>query len=335
MDDVPIRLFIILIALLLSMYFAGTEASLLNVNKIRMMSLADNGSKKAKRVLFILNNYDRAIITILIGNNIAHITFATVVTVMVTGIWGAGAVAVSTLLSTLVVFLLGELVPKIFAKQFNEKFALTVAGSLIFLMKLLMPLAVIFNWISNTLSKPFKLQEEEDPTVSEEELKDIIDNIDKESDLDEETSELVQSALEFGYTAAKDVMTPWDKVKKIDADINREELLEIIKNGRISRLPVMGSRGTVRGVLQVRRFLKAYISTGGTITMNECIDKAHFVADDTPIDELLSRMSKSKTHFCFVRNVAGQTIGIITIEDILEELVGEIYDEDDPEGGAA
>lgn len=335
MDDVPIRLFLIIIALFISMYFAGTEASLLNVSKIRMMSLADNGSKKAKRVLYILNNYDRAIITILIGNNIAHITFATVVTVMVSGIWGSSAVAVSTLLSTLVVFLLGELLPKIFAKQFNEKFAMSVSGSLIFTMKLLYPLAVIFNWISNTLSKPFKLNEEEEPTVSEEELKDIIENIAEESDLDEEKTELMQSAMEFGYTAAKDVMTPWEKVTKIDADIPRDELLEIIKNGRISRLPVMGQRGTVKGVLQVRRFLKAHIRSGGTIPMKDCIDKAHFVSDATPLDELLSRMSKSKTHFCFVRNVSGQTIGIITMEDILEELVGEIYDEDDPEGGVA
>ncbi len=335
MDDVPIRLFIIAVALVVSMYFAGTEASLLNVNKIRMMSLADNGSKKAKRVLYILNNYDRAIITLLIGNNIGHITFATVVTVMVTGIWGSGAVALSTVASTVVVFLLGELLPKIFAKQFNEKFAMAVSGSLILIMKVLYPLAVVFNGISNILSKPFKLSEEEEPTVTEEELKDIIENIAEESDLDEEKSELMQSALEFGYTAARDVMTPWEKVNVIRSDIPKPELLEIIKNGRISRLPVVGTRGTVKGVLQVRRFLKAHISTGGTIEMSECMDKAHFVADETPLDELLSRMSKSKTHFCFVRNVAGETIGIITMEDILEELVGEIYDEDDPEGGIA
>ena len=209
----------------------------------------------------------------------------------------------------------------------------TTSGSLIFTMKLLYPLAIVFNFISNVLSKPFKLKEEEEPTVTEEELLDIIENIAEESDLDEETSELVQSAMEFGYTSAKDVMTPWEKVKTINADIPREELLEIVKTGRISRLPVMGQRGTVKGVLQVRRFLKAHIRTDGNITLNECIDKAHFVADDTPLDELLSRMSKGKTHFCFIRNVAGQTIGIVTMEDILEELVGEIYDEDDTEGG--
>lgn len=336
MDDVPIRLlWLIVICLLGGGYFAATETALASVNKIRMMSLAENGSKGAKRVLYIENNFDKAITTLLIGNNIMHIACATIATVITTEIFGSAAVALSTVITTVVVFLIAEMLPKSFAKQFADELSITVSGSVILLMKLLFPLAFVFNAISDFFSKPFKAMETEEVTVTEEELKDIIENISEETDIDEEKGELMQSAMEFGTTTAGDVMTPWERVTYIPYNINKEELVALIKSIRISRLPVMGQRGTVRGVLQLRKYLKEYIRTDGNITLEECMDKPRFVPDDMPVDELLQRMSKNKTHICFVRNVSGQTVGIVTMEDILEELVGEIYDEDDTDGGNA
>ncbi len=334
MEDVPIRLFILaFICLIAGGYFAAAETALASVNKIRMMGLAENGSKRAKRVLYIENNFDKAITTLLIGNNIMHIAFATIAAVITTRIWGSGAVAIATVLTTVVVFLVAEMLPKSFAKEFSDQLSMTLSGSVIFLMKILSPLAFVFSGISNFLSKPFRITQKEDPTVSEEELKDIIENIAQDSDLDKDKSELMQSAMEFGYTGAGSVMTPWERVITVNDDISQEELINIIRESRISRLPVLTARGSVKGVIQLRKYLKEYIRKDGKITLSECMDKPHFVSDDMPIDELLSRMSKHKTHICFVRNVEGKTVGIITMEDILEELVGEIYDEDDTDGG--
>ncbi len=334
MEDVPIRLFILSLACLLGGgYFAAAETALASVNKIRMMSLAENGLKKAKRVLYIENNFDKAITTLLIGNNVMHIAFATIAAVIATRVWGSGAVAIATVITTVVVFLLAEMLPKSFAKEFSDQLSMTLSGSVIFLMKILSPFVYIFNGISKFLSKPFRIEKKDDPTVSEEELKDIIENIAQDSDLDKDKSELMQSAMEFGYTGAGSVMTPWDRVITVNENISQKKLIEIIKDSRISRLPVLTERGSVRGVIHLRRYLKEYIRKDGAVTLKECMDKAHFVSDDMPIDELLSRMSKHKTHICFVRNVEGKTVGIITMEDILEELVGEIYDEDDTDGG--
>jgi putative hemolysin len=330
-DGSPIGYLIAILAFILGGgYFSATEIALASVNRIRIMSYADDGNRRAKRVLYILDHFDRALTTLLIGTNIMHISCASVATLMATKLWGVSYVTVTTIVTTFVVFLLAEMIPKRFAKANSEKFSLAVAGSLLFFMKILWPLAIVFTTISNFASKPFKKNVEEEPTVSEDELYDIIESIPEESEIDEEKAELMQSALEFSDTFVREVLTPWDKVVKLNIGMSGDEAMNVIKNDIHSRLPVIDENGNPVGLVQIRKFFRERYKNAN-VSVKEVMDDIHFVYDGIAIDDLLTAMSNDKTHFSVVLDKEGKTIGIVTIEDILEELVGEIYDEDDKE----
>lgn len=330
-DGSPIGYLVAILAFIIGgAYFAATEIALASVNRIRMMSYADDGNRRAKRVLYILDHFDKALTTILIGNNIMHISCASMATLMATKLWGLSYVTLTTIVTTLAVFLLAEMIPKRFAKANSERFSLAAAGSLMFFMKVLGPLAFVFSAISKFASKPFKKNQEEEPTVTEDELYDIIESIPEESGIDEEKAELMQSALEFSDTFVREVLTPWDRVVKLKLNMSGSEAMDIIKGDIHSRLPVIDDDGNPVGMVQIRKFLKARYKDA-SVCVNDIMDDIHFVNDDIAIDDLLTAMSNDKTHFSVVLDKDGRTIGIVTIEDILEELVGEIYDEDDKE----
>ncbi|HPF53918.1 MAG TPA: hemolysin family protein [Clostridia bacterium] len=337
-SPVPIGYIVLFIVFLFcSAYFAGAETSLSSVSRIRMIRFADDGSKRAKRVLMILDNYDSAISTILVCNNIFHIGSASIATLFAARMWGSGAVAWTTVVTTLIVFFIAEMIPKAFAKACNERFALIISGSLSLIMKIMKPIVFVFTSMGNGVKKLFRMGGDvEDPTVTEEELHDIINTISKEGAIDEETSELVQSALEFTDTPVRDVFTPWKDVLCVKSDMQPKEIAGLIDGCNHSRLPVVDASDEVVGMLQIRKYLKAYIERHGHVSLSRIMDKALFVIQGAPIDELLTNMSAGKTHIAIVRDDNGKNLGIITIEDILEELVGEIYDEDDvalEEGG--
>ena len=330
-DGSPIGYLVAILAFIIGgAYFAATEIALASVNRIRMMSYADDGNRRAKRVLYILDHFDKALTTLLIGNNIMHISCASMATLMATKLWGLSYVTLTTIVTTLAVFLLAEMIPKRFAKANSERFSLAAAGSLMFFMKVLGPLAFVFSAISKFASKPFKKNQEEEPTVTEDELYDIIESIPEESGIDEEKAELMQSALEFSDTFVREVLTPWDRVVKLKLNMSGSEAMDIIKGDIHSRLPVIDDDGNPVGMVQIRKFLKARYKDA-SVCVNDIMDDIHFVNDDIAIDDLLTAMSNDKTHFSVVLDKDGRTIGIVTIEDILEELVGEIYDEDDKE----
>ena len=330
-DGSPIGYLVAILAFIIGgAYFAATEIALASVNRIRMMSYADDGNRRAKRVLYILDHFDKALTTLLIGNNIMHISCASMATLMATKLWGLSYVTLTTIVTTLAVFLLAEMIPKRFAKANSERFSLAVAGSLMFFMKVLGPLAFVFSAISKFASKPFKKNQEEEPTVTEDELYDIIESIPEESGIDEEKAELMQSALEFSDTFVREVLTPWDRVVKLKLNMSGSEAMDVIKGDIHSRLPVIDDDGNPVGMVQIRKFLKARYKDA-SVCVNDIMDDIHFVNDDIAIDDLLTAMSNDKTHFSVVLDKDGRTIGRGTIEDILEELVGEIYDEDDKE----
>ncbi len=329
-DGSPIGYIFAMILLILGgAYFAATEIAMASVNRIRMMSYADDGNKRARRVLYILDHFDKALTTLLIGNNIMQIGCAGIATVMANRLWGVDAVTATTFVVTFVVFLFAEMLPKRFAKAYNEKFALSAAGSLRFLMKAFTPLTFVFSKLSAWVGKPFR-KEEEELTVTEDELYEIIENISNESAIDDETTELVQSALEFSDTKVHEALTPWNRVITVSTGMSDEEVLSVIQKNVHSRLPVLDAEGNIVGMLQIRRFLKARLTNPG-LRPEEAMDDVHFVSGLLPIDDLLADMSRHKTHFSVVLDPTGATLGIITVEDILEELVGEIYDEDDRE----
>ncbi len=338
MDDSPAQYLIaIIVLLLLAGYFAGTEIALASVNRIRVSNRAEDGDRKAKRILYVLDHFDKALTTLLIGNNVTHAGVATLATVFTYSLFSSVeampdyAVTVSTIISTVIVFYIGEMIPKAFAKACNESFARFACGPLIFLMKVLTPVSAMFSFISKLVSAPFKKKAGETPTVTEDELYDIIETYVEENDIDKETEELVQNAIEFSESTVKDVMTPWFDVVKVKENDPAEVVVPLIQGCTYSRLPVVDESGKVVGTLSMRSYLKRYLKDA-EISVKEVMASPVFIDDKTPVDDLLTTLSAERTHIAYVR-AEDSILGIITVEDILEELVGEIYDEEELIGG--
>ena len=321
---------LILVLLLLgAVYFALAETAFASVSRTRLKMRADRGEKSAERALYILDHFDKAITTILIGTNILHLTTAAYVTVLVTRRWGVSAVTVGTLLTTVVVFFIGEMLPKSIAKKYSERLSMATAGSLYFFMGLFTP----FSWILTKIGALAANLSPSEPevTVTEDELYDIIENLTDEGGLSEERGELVSSALEFADIPVESVLTPRVDVAAIDVDDSPEEILQLIAAQRHSRIPVYeGSIDHVIGVLQLRRYIRACAQQNGPVAdIRPLLDEAMFVHHSKPIDDLLPEMSRRKMNLAVVTDNYGGMLGIVTIEDILEELVGEIWDEED------
>lgn len=318
-----------LILVLGAMFFAAAETALSKVNRIRMMSYNDDGDKRAKRVLYILDNFDNALTTILVCINLFHVGCASVATLFVTGAWGDGAVGASTAVTTVLLFFFAEVLPKSYAATNSDKISLRISGVMVLLMRVLTPIAFVYRKLGQLMLKPFKKSMDDEVTVTEDEFHDIMETVAKEGSLDEDRTELMQSALDFSYTTASAVLTPWDKVLYVKTDMPSDQIVDIIRHCTHSRLPVLDADGRVVGILQIRKYLKEYIKRDGKLPIYRVMDKPHFISDEAPIDNLLESLSQNKTHIAIVRDSKHKPLGIVTVEDILEELVGEIYDEDD------
>ncbi|MBE6994840.1 MAG: HlyC/CorC family transporter [Ruminococcaceae bacterium] len=328
MDSSGSLIYLLLAVLALAgAYFAAAETAYSSMNTIRIRNYAENGVPRAKQAVRIADRFDKALITMLIGTNITHIAFASLTTMLATRLWGPGSVPAMTVGATVFVFLFVEMLPKSYAGDHSEQLALGFAGSMSFLMKLLTPLSFFFKGVSDLASKFFGADDM--PTVTEEELHDIIDTMEEEGGFEPDKSELVQSALDFGETTVQDVFTPRVDMAALDIDSTSEEILDMIRREKYSRIPVY--RDTIDdivGILQTRKYLKAYLENHD-VRLAELLTPVHFVHKKTNIHELLDEMSRQKTHLCVITDDYGGTMGIVTVEDILEELVGEIWDEDD------
>ncbi len=329
MDDGSRLPWIIAIILLFcASYFAVTETAFASASRSKIKTAADRGDGRAKKALYVLDNFDRAISTLLICTNIVHIATASIVTVAVTRLWGLSAVSISTIATTIVVFFAGEMLPKSIAKKDSEKFAKACAAPLCFFMKLFAPLSALLSALGQAAAKLTK----GDPQISvtEDELYDIIEDMTEEGSLDEEQGDLISSALQFGEVTVESVLTPRVDVVAIDISSSHEEILSLIKSCNHSRLPVYeGSIDNIIGILQIRKFIKAYLRLGSRLDIRPLLDEVFFIHQSTNIDELLPIMSKRRMNMAVVTDNFGGTLGIVTVEDILEELVGEIWDEDD------
>ncbi len=333
MDDPGSNIILYLVFVFLSAYFSGTEISLASVNRIHMMSLEDKGNKSAGRVLYILDRFDEALSVLLIGNNIVNIGCATLAVIIATDVLKM-SVSVATLATTVIVFIFGEMLPKCYARSCNEKFALVASGPLIVLMKVFKPLSFVFTALSRLISKPFEKSAKQEVTVTEDELHDLVEGISEDDDFDIDTGKLVKSALKFSNATVSQILVPWDEVVKISMNMKTQDIVELVKKSPHSRIPVIDRRGNVKGILQIRKFIKTYLKRRGNIVLSSVIDYPFFSKYDVSIDDLLSDMSNHKRNLAFIKNDNGEILGIVTVEDILEELVGEIYDEDDIGGGS-
>ncbi len=318
----------VLLLFIASAYFALTETAIASVSRNRIKVRADKGTPGAKKVLYVLDNFEDAITTLLVCTNIAHIAAAALVTLAVTRRWGLSAVTASTFITTLAMFFIGEMLPKSIGKKTSERSSLVCAGLLVVLMKVLRPITFLLSGIGKlTLRLTHK---NEEVSVTEDEIYDIIEDMTEEGCLDEEQSELISSALSFGDLTVTSIMTPRVDVEGIDINTPSEQILEKLLSQNHSRLIVYdGTVDKVVGVLQLRRFLKSYISRKTIPSIRRMTDKVFFAHQSMPIDELFDNMTSNKFNIAVVLDGFGGTAGIVTIEDIIEEIVGEIWDEDD------
>ncbi len=327
-DLVLYILIVILVAM--SAFFSATEMAFSTVNRIRLRNYAADGNKRAAKTLKIADDFDRALSAILIGNNVVNIASASIGTLIFTKILGDGPVAatVSTLVMTVVVLIFGEVLPKSLAKENPETFALTVAPILHAIILLFTPFTACLIGIKKLTTVFFK-NKEHAPSVTEEELKYIIEEIEDEGVLEEQESELVQSALEFDDITVDEILTPRVDVAAVNINDPPKKLLEAFREGNRSRLPVYEKTiDSIVGIINAKAFLNAYLEDP-QVSIRSLLQETLFVPPTKKISMLLKEMQHKKLQLAIVVDQYGGTIGIVTVEDILEELVGEIWDEDE------
>ncbi len=323
MDPLPI----IMVALvLMSAYFSATETAFSSLNKTRLKTLAEKGDKRAKLALSLADRYDKLISTILIGNNIVNIALASISTVYFMSIFKENGATISTVVVTVVVLIFGEISPKSIAKDMPERFAMFSAPIISAFIWILTPVNLIFSGWKKLLSKLLRI--ESDSKMSQEELLMLVDEVEQEGSIDEDEGDLLRNAIEFSEQEAGDILTHRVDLEAVPVDATKEEIAKVFTQTRFSRLLVYTeSIDNIIGVIHLKDF---FTETGITKRpLDELITKPVFIQKSEKINDLLKILQQNKSHIAVVLDEYGGTRGIVTMEDILEELVGEIWDEHD------
>lgn len=318
----------ILILIILSAFFSSVETAFSTVNTIRLKHDAQNGSKKAKDALYITENYDKALTTVLIGNNIVNISCSSIATVLCINLFGDMGAAISTGAVTLLVLTFGEIMPKCIAKERADSYCLFTAKALRILMTVFTPIVFIFIKMKSAALKRMH-KNEKTPSVTEDELKYIIESIEEEGVLEQQERELVQSALDFDEKTVQEVLTPRVDITAIEVNDDVRDIAKLILSERYSRIPVYkDTLDNVIGILHTRDFLEAIVN-GETPNIQELIQPAYFIYKTKKLSKVLTDFKHKKLNIAIVSDEYGGTVGIVTMEDLLEEIVGEIWDEDE------
>lgn len=327
MGSDTISLIIIAACIVMSAYFSATETAFSSLNRIRIKNLAEKGNKRARLVEKLSENYDSLLSTILIGNNIVNIASASLATVLFVNFLGSEAgPSVSTAVTTVVVLIFGEVSPKSIAKESPEKFAMFSAPILNVLVKLLTPFNFLFGKWKKLLSRLFKSSDE--TGITEEELLFIVEEAEQDGGIDEQESMLIHSALDFTEQEVVDILTPRISITAVSAKATKAEIAEIFAETAYSRIPVYDeSIDNIIGIIYQKDFHNYVYHTDKDIS--EIIRPILYVHKNKKIGVLLKELQQKKMHFAVVLDEFGGTTGIVTLEDILEELVGEIWDEHD------
>ena len=340
MDDaVPRSLFLIFL-ILAGGFFSGTETALSFCNHIRMQVLADDGDKRAKRVVWIYERFDRAVVTLLIAINIIHIAAASIATVQAVELMGNSGSLVATIVMTLAVFFFSETIPKNIARANSDAYMLWASLTIRICMAVLKPIAAVLTGLGDFAKKRLSRHAGSEPSVTEDEFASMVTGAEEEGVFDHEESDIIKSAIDFSDIVAGEVMTRRENMVAIPVNIDSEALKKLLIENKYSRFPVYdGSLDRIIGVARSVRCLWKLMSNSD-FDLREYITRPYFVRPDTPVSEVFEGMSGRRMHMAIVQNEGGHTLGMLTMEDILEEIVGEIYDEDDsapkaaPKGGA-
>ena len=323
------QLIILFILLLLSGFFSSAETALTTVNKIRMRFLAEEGNKRAETVLKITENSGKMLSAILIGNNIVNISASSLTTTLAYGLAGP-AVAVATGILTVVILLFGEITPKTMATIHADKMSLLYAPVIDIFMKLMTPAIFIINNLSNVVLFILRI----DPNtkanaMTENELRTIVDVSHEDGVIESEEKEMIYNVFDLGDAKAKDVMVPRINVTFADIENSYDELIALFREDKYTRLPVYSeSKDNVVGTINMKDLL-LYDNNQHDFRIEDILREAYFTYEYKNISELLVEMRKASFNIAIVLDEYGETAGLITLEDILEEIVGEIHDEYD------
>ncbi|MGF2616997.1 HlyC/CorC family transporter [Rossellomorea vietnamensis] len=330
MDDIPLYSLILLgVLILLSAFFSSAETAYSSVNKIRLRNYESEGARGSRKALYIADNFDRALSTILVGNNIVNIAAASISAKLATDLFGGNTgLIISTFGMTILILIFGEILPKSLAKENAETYSLQISGILYLLIKILTPVNFFFiklkEWVSKVFSKNASM-----PSVTEEELKVMLDISEEEGVIDKEERELIHRSMDFDDIMVSEVLTPRIDVMAAEVNQSVEEIKEIFFEERFSRIPIFEDHiDNVIGILSEKEFF-THLLKYGEVNVRELIREPMFVFESAKISTLLSKLQKDKVHMAIVVDEFGGTTGLITLEDILEEIVGEIWDEQD------
>lgn len=333
LGGVNIWLYILAIVLLMgSAYFSASEMAFTTVNQIRLKNLADNKVRGARKAIYITENYDKTLSTILIGNNLVNIGLTTICAYIFSTLFTDPTLAnvLNTVIMTIIILIFGEILPKTITKVEPQKFALRTSGIMYFLMKLFTPISFLFLKLQKLATKKAMSDNlENEPSVTEDELESIIDTMEEEGVIGPENAEIMQGVLELQSRTAYDIMTPRVDVVAINYTDSVKNIQDTFIRTMYSRLPVYEDNvDKIIGILNQKDFFKAMLS-GEKIYIKKIMSEPLFINDNMKVDDVLRKMQTTKKHMAVVLDEHGGTNGIVSLEDVIEEMVGEIYDEHD------
>ena len=322
-----IQLVILLILIILSAFFSSAETALSTVNRVRMRALEEEGSKRAARVNLILDNYGKMISTILIGNNIVNITASSLATILAQRI--NLIVGIATGILTIVVLLFGEIVPKTWANLNNEKIALTYSGIIFGLMHLLTPVIFVVDKLSNGILRLLHIDPNKKPSaMTETELKTYVNVSHEDGVIESEEKEMIYNVFDFSDAVAKDIMIPRINMVTVSVDASYGDVLQVFRESMYTRLPVyQEDKDNIIGLVNIKDFILS--DDQEHFSVHSIMREAHYTYEYKKSADLLLEMREITMNVAFVLNEYGATVGMITLEDLLEEIVGEIRDEYD------
>lgn len=328
---------LIVFLLLASAFFSGTEIAYTSLSKLKVKKEDEKQTPTEKLVSFIYNHYDFALSTVLVGNNLVNIAATSVATVLAVNlaksmagqISDEAASSIVTIVMTILILIVGEITPKMIARRISEPFAKMAAYPLLILMIVFFPVVLLTTGIVSLLSKIWKRKTDQDVTITEEELENLLDTAEEEGVIDENETELLQSALEFTDLDAGDILTPRIDVVGFEVNDDIESILTVINDYQFSRYPVYEKTvDHVVGILYVKHLLKE-LADGKTVSLADLLLEPVFIPKSMRLHEIMNEFRSHRTHMVVVADEYGGIEGIVTMEDVLEELVGEIWDEND------
>lgn len=331
MIEYYLYLIIFIFCLILSGFFSGSEVALFSITRAKVRTLVNEKEPGSEALATLKKNPDRFLITILIGNNIVNILAASVATAVAIGFLGETgiAVTVSTIIVVLLLLVFGEIWPKMYASRNATSLSLRFSPIILFLSRIFSPVIFIFNKIAGKMTGAGAFAHH---MITEEEIKEWIDVGQEEGTIEKDEQEMLHSVFEFSDTRVREVMTPRIDVVMLEDTSSSDEALEIFKNTGFSRLPIWhGNIDTIKGILNVKDAIFSVLETHESIPIVELLSEPLFVPETKNIDDLLRELRVKKTHMAIVLDEYGSFVGIVTVEDILEELVGDILDEFDTE----